>query len=198
MSAILEMRGITKTFPGVKALDNVNLDGRAGEIHALVGENGAGKSTLMKVLSGVYPHGSYRARSSTRARSGASATSPTARSSASSSSTRNWRWCRCCRSPRTSSSATSRRASASSTGRPACSPDARAAADQVGLDEIARDAGHRPRRRQAAARGDRQGAVQEGQAAHPRRADRQPERERQRRAAAPAARASRRRASPRS
>ncbi|MDP3896684.1 MAG: sugar ABC transporter ATP-binding protein [Mesorhizobium sp.] len=56
---ILEMRGITKTFPGVKALQDVNLEVRAGEIHAIVGENGAGKSTLMKVLSGVYPHGSY-------------------------------------------------------------------------------------------------------------------------------------------
>jgi putative multiple sugar transport system ATP-binding protein len=59
MDAILEMRGIGKTFPGVKALDNVNLVVRTGEIHAVVGENGAGKSTLMKVLSGVYPHGSY-------------------------------------------------------------------------------------------------------------------------------------------
>src|SRR3712207_7870980 len=59
MNAILEMRGISKTFPGVKALDNVNITVKAGEIHALVGENGAGKSTLMKVLSGVYPHGSY-------------------------------------------------------------------------------------------------------------------------------------------
>jgi putative multiple sugar transport system ATP-binding protein len=56
---ILEMRGITKTFPGVKALDNVSIQVAPGEIHAVVGENGAGKSTLMKVLSGVYPHGTY-------------------------------------------------------------------------------------------------------------------------------------------
>ena len=56
---ILEMRNITKTFPGVKALDNVSFTVKQGEIHALVGENGAGKSTLMNVLSGVYPYGSY-------------------------------------------------------------------------------------------------------------------------------------------
>ncbi|MEO8756699.1 MAG: multiple monosaccharide ABC transporter ATP-binding protein [Devosia sp.] len=58
-SAILEMRDITKTFPGVKALSDVTLTVEEGEIHAIVGENGAGKSTLMKVLSGVYPTGTY-------------------------------------------------------------------------------------------------------------------------------------------
>ena len=56
---ILEMRSITKEFPGVKALDNVNLVVERGEIHALIGENGAGKSTLMKVLSGIHPYGTY-------------------------------------------------------------------------------------------------------------------------------------------
>ena len=56
---ILEMKNIVKEFPGVKALNNVNLKVKKGDIHALVGENGAGKSTLMNVLSGVYPHGSY-------------------------------------------------------------------------------------------------------------------------------------------
>jgi putative multiple sugar transport system ATP-binding protein len=56
---ILEMRGITKTFPGVKALSDVTLSVARGEVHAICGENGAGKSTLMKVLSGVYPYGSY-------------------------------------------------------------------------------------------------------------------------------------------
>ncbi|MCF8020146.1 fused D-xylose transporter subunits of ABC superfamily: ATP-binding components [Petrocella atlantisensis] len=59
MANILEMRNITKEFPGVKALDQVNFEVEEGEIHCLVGENGAGKSTLMKVLSGVYPYGTY-------------------------------------------------------------------------------------------------------------------------------------------
>ena len=56
---LLEMKNITKVFPGVKALDNVNLSVEEGEIHAIVGENGAGKSTLMNVLSGIYPYGTY-------------------------------------------------------------------------------------------------------------------------------------------
>lgn len=57
---ILEMKNITKEFPGVRALDNVNIFAFKGEVLALVGENGAGKSTLMKILSGVYPYPEYR------------------------------------------------------------------------------------------------------------------------------------------
>lgn len=59
MSVILSMNGITKAFAGVKALDNVSIQVQRGEVHAICGENGAGKSTLMKVLSGVYPHGTF-------------------------------------------------------------------------------------------------------------------------------------------
>jgi len=58
-NTILSMRSITKEFPGVKALSDVNLEVKRGEVHAICGENGAGKSTLVKVLSGVYPHGTY-------------------------------------------------------------------------------------------------------------------------------------------
>lgn len=58
-NVILDMRNITIEFPGVKALDQVNIEVEEGEIHALVGENGAGKSTLMKVLSGIHPFGAY-------------------------------------------------------------------------------------------------------------------------------------------
>jgi D-xylose transport system ATP-binding protein len=59
---ILQVEGLTKEFPGVVALDRVDLNLRQGDIHAVVGENGAGKSTLMKVLSGVYPYGTYQGR----------------------------------------------------------------------------------------------------------------------------------------
>ena len=58
-NTILKMQNITKVFPGVKALDQVNIEVAEGEIHAICGENGAGKSTLMNVLSGIYPYGSY-------------------------------------------------------------------------------------------------------------------------------------------
>ena len=59
MDYALEMRNITKEFPGVRALSDVSIRVRRGEVHALMGENGAGKSTLMKILDGVYPVGDY-------------------------------------------------------------------------------------------------------------------------------------------
>lgn len=87
---ILEMRSITKEFPGVKALENVNLQVKEGEIHALMGENGAGKSTLMKVLSGVYPSGSYEGEILLRDSSASFARLRTAKRRGSSLSIRSW------------------------------------------------------------------------------------------------------------
>ncbi len=117
-NTILEMRNITKTFPGVKALENVNLKVRQGEIHALVGENGAGKSTLMKVLSGVYPAGTYDGEIVYEGED-PQLQGPEGfrKKSASSSSIRSWRSCRFCRSARISSSATRMPRAASSAGR---------------------------------------------------------------------------------
>src|SRR5215471_4142504 len=71
MTAMLEMRGVSKSFAGVQALHDVNFAVEVGQIHALVGENGAGKSTLMKVLSGVYPYGTYEGTITLRRRGAA-------------------------------------------------------------------------------------------------------------------------------
>ena len=89
---ILEMNHITKEFSGVKALDDVNLKVKKGEIMAICGENGAGKSTLMNVLSGTYPFGTYSGTVSKRA---------------SLSSIRSWPSAPTCPLPRTCSWATS-------------------------------------------------------------------------------------------
>ena len=197
MTAILEMRGISKSFPGVKALRDVNLTVEAGEIHAICGENGAGKSTLMKVLSGVYPHGSYE---------GEIVYQGEERQFAAISDSEHLGIIiihqELALVPLLSIAENIFLGNEPATIGVIDWDDAfrrtRELLAKVGLKEIAEHADHQSRRRQAAAGRDRQGAGQEGQAADPGRADREPQRERQRRAARPAAGIQAARASPRS
>jgi D-xylose transport system ATP-binding protein len=91
MSWLLEMKNITKTFGTVKAIDNVSLRLNAGEVVSLCGENGSGKSTLMKVLCGIYPHGSYEGDYFSGKRCGRAIFAiPSAKGSP--SFIRSWRW----------------------------------------------------------------------------------------------------------
>ena len=185
-STIFEMRDITKTFPGVKALSNVNLSVEEGEIHAVVGENGAGKSTLMKVLSGVYPSGTY-------------------------DGTIIYRGQEChfkgihdserqgiviihqelALVPMLSIAENiflgNEHARFGFIDWNANETRTRALLKKVGLKRRSEDADHQYRRRQAATGRDRQGAQQGSEAADPRRADREPVREGQSGAARPAA-----------
>lgn len=98
---ILDMRNIRKCFGPVKALSGVNLKVGDGEIHAICGENGAGKSTLMKILSGVYPHGSFEGEIHFDGSPRCFQDLRDSEALGSASFIRNWRWCRCCRSPKT-------------------------------------------------------------------------------------------------
>ena len=190
--AILQMRGITKTFPGVTALQDVNLTVRRGEIHAICGENGAGKSTLMKVLSGVYPHGSYDGEIIF---DGEPCQFAGIRDSEHRGIVIIHQELALC--PQLSIAENIFLGNEQATPRldrlEPHQPRGRASCcARVGLRENPVTPVDRPRRRQAAAGRDRQGAVQGGPAADPRRADRRAQRRGLRAPARPAARPARR------
>ena len=122
MAPRLEIKGLSKFFPGVRALDDVSMSVEAGEIRALLGENGAGKSTLGKIVAGVYSR-DQRHHPGRRRRRSASSTKRRRATSASASCTRKARWSRSFRSPRTSLPAGSRRIGSA---RSMCAPCAKA------------------------------------------------------------------------
>ena len=187
MTAILEMKGITKRFPGVIALRDVNLSVREGEIHAICGENGAGKSTLMKVLSGVYPHRLLRGPDPLRRRG--APLLPNRRQRAHRHHHHPSGTCAGAPAFDRREHLPRQRAGQERRYRLERVVPSQSRADaESGPQGIAQYAHHQHRRRQAATGRDRQGAFQEGQAAHPRRADGEPQRGRQRRAAQSSAR----------
>ena len=137
---MLEVRSISKSFPGVKALDEVSVSFRPGTIHALLGENGAGKSTLMKILCGIY--GPDEGEMFLDGQQLVSCGTPSTRcATASASCTRRSRWCRAPPSRKTScwTSSTATAAARASTGR-SWTADAVVFIDMVELDAAPRDA----------------------------------------------------------
>ena len=171
------MRDITKTFPGVKALQDVSSASSDGEVHAICGENGAGKSTLMKVLSGVYPHGTFEGEILFEGE-------PCEFSDISDSEQRGIVIIHqelalspvpLHRGEHLPRQRAGQRAASSTGTRPTSKPPSCCTGSAC---TRTRSPSHRHRRRQAAARRDRQGALQGGQAPHPGRADRRAQRRR--------------------
>ena len=179
------MRSIIKTFPGVRALSDVNLTVAPGEVHAICGENGAGKSTLMKVLSGVYPHGSYEGEILFE---GEACAFKDIRASEQRGIVIIHQELALVPVPLHRGEHLPRQRARHARDHQLARDAARtppSCCERVGLEREPADPDRRHRRGQAAARGDRQGAVQEGEAAHPGRADRRAERRGQRQAARP-------------